>query len=97
MEHFLSDLGAAAMRDDDFFFAQSASGFARSAASALFMSNRRFEPSPRAVGGQIGSLASLPGDFAGRWETFLRTDVGLSKAQKYELAQLIAKSVLILG
>ncbi len=96
MEHYLSDLGAAALRDDGFFYLQSSAGFVRNAAAALFMANRRFEPSHRMVEVQLKELERIPDDFYGRWETFLRSNIDMSRAQKYEVAELIARSVLAL-
>ncbi|HET7839051.1 MAG TPA: DUF4037 domain-containing protein [Rectinemataceae bacterium] len=97
MEHYLSDLGAAAARDDGFFYLESSAGFARSAAAAIFMANRRFEPSHRAFEDQLRHLERLPDDFSGRWETLLRSDLGISRSQKYEVAQLIARSIIKLA
>jgi hypothetical protein len=94
MEHYLSDLGAAALRDDGFFYLESAAGFARNAAALLFMSNHRFEPSHRLVETQLKELERIPDDFFGRWETFLRSDIEMRRAQKYEVAELIARSVV---
>jgi len=96
MEHSLSDLGAAALRDDGFFYAVSSAGFLRYTAAVLFVMNRRFEPSHRALGRQLKDLKLLPEDFIGRWETFLRSDNEMSRSQQYKLAELIAKSVLAL-
>ena len=94
MEHYLSDLGAAALRDDGFFYAESSAGFLRNAAAVLFMANRRFEPSHRLVDAQLRELPRLPDDFFGRWDTFLRSNIDMSRAQKYEVAELIARSVV---
>jgi hypothetical protein len=96
MEHYLSDLGAAALRDDGFFYLESAAGFARNAAAVLFMANKKFEPSHRLVGARLKELEILPDDFFGRWETFLRSDIDISRAQKYEVAELIARSIVAL-
>ncbi len=97
MEHYLSDLGAAALRDDGFFYLESSAGFARSAAATLFIINRRFEPSHRAFEEQVEKLHRLPDDFTGRWETLLRSDLDISRSQKYEVAQLIARSIIKLA
>ena len=96
MEHYLSDLGAAALRDDGFFYLESASGFALNAAAVLFMANERFEPSHRLIGAQLRELERIPDDFFGRWDTFLRSDIEMSRGQKYEIAELIARSVIAL-
>jgi hypothetical protein len=94
MEHYLADLGAASYSDDGYFYGVSMAGFIRYAAAALFTANRRFEPSHRYVSAQLGTLASLPDDFLGRWETLLRSDLDISRSQKYEVAELIARSVI---
>lgn len=94
MEHYLADLGAASYSDDGYFYNVSLAGFVRYAAAALFTENRRFEPSHRYVAAQLRTLKDIPDDFFGRWETLLRTDLEISKAQKYEVAELIARSVL---
>jgi hypothetical protein len=96
MEHYLSDLGAAALRDDGFFYLQSAAGFVRNAAAVLFMANRRFEPSHRLVDAQLRELERIPDDFFGRWDTLLRSNIDMSRGQKYEVAELIARSVIAL-
>ncbi len=94
MEHYLADLGAAAVRDDGFFYLVSAAGFARYAAAALFMVNRRFEPSHRLIDERLRGLKRVPDDFFGRWETFLRADLEMSRERKYKVAELIAKSLI---
>jgi hypothetical protein len=97
MEHYLADLGASSFSDDGYFYGVSMAGFIRYAAASLFTVNRRFEPSHRYVSSQLRELRSLPDDFFGRWETLLRSDLDLSRNQKYEVAELIARSVLALG
>ncbi len=96
MEHYLADLGAASVSGDGYFYSVSMAGFVRYAAAALLTSNKRFEPSHRYVSAQLRELKSLPDDFMGRWETLLRSDLDLSRNQKYEVAELIARSVLAL-
>jgi hypothetical protein len=71
-------------------------GFTRYTAAALFMANHRLEPSHRYVSAQLRELKYLPDSFLGRWETLLRSESGISEAQKYEVAELIARSVLAL-
>ncbi len=97
MEHYLVDLGAASFSDDGYFYNVSLAGFIRYAAASLFTANKRFEPSHRYVSGQLRRLKSLPDNFVGRWETLLRSDLDISRNQKYEVAELIARSVLALG
>ncbi len=97
MEHYLADLGAASVSDDGYFYNVSMAGFIRYTAAALFTANKRFEPSHRSVSAQLGELRSLPDSLLGRWETLLRSDLDISRAQKYEVAELIARSVIALG
>jgi hypothetical protein len=97
MEHSLADLAASALLDDPFFYLESAAGFARHALSLVFIANKSFEPSHRSVESRLRDLPILPDDFAGRWESFLRVDLDISKEQRYEIASLIAKSILSLG
>lgn len=96
MEHILADLGAAAQRDDEYFYDISSSGFIRYAAASLFMINKTFEPSHRSVTALLSSLRKLPEDFPGRWDSLVRYDPGISKAQRFEVAQLIARSIITL-
>jgi hypothetical protein len=81
--------------DDSFFYLESSAGFARQAVALLFTINRRFEPSHRSIEADLASLPLLPDDFFGRWETFLRSDIDMSREQKYEIACLMAKSILL--
>jgi hypothetical protein len=97
MEHYLADLGAASFSDDGYFYSVSLAGFIRYAAAAVFMANKRLEPSHRYVSLRLSELPSLPDDFLGRWETLLRSDLDISANQKYEVAELIARSVIALG
>jgi len=96
MEHYLADLGASTFSDDGYFYDVSMAGFIRYTAAAIFTANRCFEPSHRYASAQLRELKSLPDDFLGRWETLLRSDLDLTRNQKYEVAELIARSVLAL-
>lgn len=96
MEHNLADLGAAAYQNDGFFYLVSMGGFLRYAAATLLMINRRFEPSHRGIEAHLSSLARLPDDFQGRWETLVRFDASMSREQKYKVAELLAKSIIAL-
>lgn len=97
MEHCLSDLGGAALKDDRYFYFVSLAGFMRACVSVLFAKNKEWEPSERHMAGAIASLKSLPDDFLGRWATLMRTDGQIEPAKRYQVAQLIARSVLALG
>jgi hypothetical protein len=96
MEHLLADLGAAAQRDDDYFYDISSAAFIRYAAASLFMVNKIFEPSHRSVTALLPSLKKLPADFSGRWDSLVRYDPGIRKEQRFEVAQLIARSIIAL-
>jgi hypothetical protein len=94
MEHYLSDLGASILREDPFHYMISASNFIKYACAALFMENGQFEPSHRGYLAQVADLKTQPDDFAGRFESFLRPDSELPLARKYEIAKLIARSIV---
>lgn len=96
MEHYLSDLGAAAMCEDVFFYMISLVGFLRYASAALFMINHRFEPSHRNIERQMHELPVLPEDFWGRWESLCRVDGEISPSKKFQIAQLLALSIFSL-
>jgi hypothetical protein len=93
MEHSLSDLGGAAYKDDRFFFYVSLSGFMKACAALLFARNRQWEPSDRNLTQVLLALPLLPEDFNGRWDSLIRTDGSLMPERKYQIAQLIARSM----
>ncbi len=97
MEHKLSDLGAAAFRKDDFFYLVSSSGFVRNACRVLFAVNRVFEPSGRLYYKRVTSLPKLPEEFIGRLDSLLRQKDMLSQERKWEVAELLAKSIIALS
>ena len=94
LSYALNDLQAAAVRDDPLFFALSLSQFLRGLAGLLFALNRRFEPTPRLLARHLATLPRLPDGFAGRFESLLREEAGLTRARKCEVAELLARSVL---
>ena len=96
MEHSLSDLGAALINDDEFYYLISSALFIKNACLALFCINRRFEPSHRVYYKQVLELPVLPDSFAAILETFLRENEELTKERKYSIAQLIARSIIAL-
>jgi hypothetical protein len=96
MEHFLSDLGAAAIQGDNFNYLISAAGFIKTACLTLFCVNRRFEPSHRAYYKQIMNLPILPESFKAEFETFLRQESGVGMERNFTLAQLIARGIVAL-
>jgi hypothetical protein len=96
MEHYVSDLGAAVMQEDNLFYLVSVAGFARSLCNSLFAINREFEPSARYLAEHTLKLGTLPDSFRGRFETFLRRDSSITREKKSELAELLARSVITL-
>ena len=96
MEHFLSDLGAAAIQEDDFNYLISAAGFIKSACLTLFCINQRFEPSHRAYYKQVMKLPILPETFKAEFESFLRQESGVGMERKFALAKIIARGIIAL-
>ncbi|GHV68654.1 hypothetical protein AGMMS49928_08710 [Spirochaetia bacterium] len=96
MEHYLSDLGAALIQEDDFYYLISAAGFVKTACLTLFCINHRFEPSHRAYLKQVMELPVLPESFSAQLENFLRIGPEMTPERKYSLAQLIARGTVSL-
>jgi hypothetical protein len=96
MDHYLADLGASIVRDDQFHYMISSANFIKYAVSALLMENGLFEPSHRGYLDIVSKLKTEPDDFAGRFESFLRPDSELPPQRKYEIAKLIARSIVSL-
>lgn len=96
MEHYLSDLMASVLMEDELFYLVSASGFIRSLCSVLFAINHRFEPSGRFLGKKTTELPILPESFAGLFDTFLREDATISRQKRKEVAELLARGVISL-
>ncbi len=92
--HFLGDLSAAALRNDHYFFLFSSSGFLHNFIRLLFTINKQFECSGRQVYKDVFTLNILPENFVGRFETFLRSDGGISLEKKAEVAELLTTSVI---
>lgn len=97
MEHYLGDLIAAVVREDVLFYLISSAGFIKSFLSLLFVLNRRFEPSGRMLYEMVWELPELPENFKGRFESFLRDDPEFPASRKRELAELMAKSVVLMS
>ncbi len=97
MEHYLSDLTAAVMREDELFYLISAAGFLKSFLSLLFVVNRKFEPSGRMLCERVWNLPELPENFKGRFSSFLRQDPEFPPSRKRELAELLAKSAVMMS
>jgi hypothetical protein len=96
MEHSLSDLGAALISDDNFYFLISSAEFIKYAALTLFCINRRFEPSHRFYYDQVCSLPILPDSFGAQIETFLRGAAEMTMERRYSVAGIIACGVIAL-
>jgi hypothetical protein len=96
MEHFLSDLGAALIQEDDFFYLMSEAGFIKTACLTLFCINRRFEPSHRAYYRQVTELPIKTYDFNAQLETFLLDKDDVTMERRYALAQLMARGIVAL-
>ena len=94
MEHYLSDLVTAVMREEDLFYLISAAGFIKSYLSLLFVVNRRFEPSGRKLYETVWTLKEIPENFKGRFESFLRESPEFPASRKMELAEHMARSIL---
>jgi hypothetical protein len=96
MEHFLSDLGAALLNGDEFFYLMSQAGFIKTACLTLFCINHRFEPSHRAYYKQVMELPVKNDAFCVQLETFLRSENDVTMERRYALAQLIARGIITL-
>lgn len=96
MEHYLSDLHAAAVREENLFYLVSCAGFIRNYCAVLFAINQQFEPSARLMEQEVLGLAMKPDAFAGRFDSFLRRDPRFTPMRTYELAELMAKAVMAL-
>jgi hypothetical protein len=94
MEHFLNDLGAAYLQNDEFHYLIASAGFIKSACLTLFCVNRRFEPSHRAYYRQVLELPALPASFPAELENFLKQNPEQSMERRYSLAQAIARGVV---
>jgi hypothetical protein len=96
MEHYLSDLGAALINNDEFHYLISSALFIKSVCLTLFCINRRFEPSHRGYYKQVLELPVLSESFAAEIETFLRGSEELTMERKYNVAQLLARKIIAL-
>jgi len=96
MEHYLSDLGAALLQEDAFFYLVSSVGFIKYACLTIFCVNRCFEPSHRAYYKKVLELKELPESFRVYLESFLRVDSEITRERKFSLAQLMARGIIAL-
>jgi hypothetical protein len=97
LDHFLGDLGAAALKDDPLYFRLSLSGFLRLAAELLFALNHVFEPGPRDYTASLALLEILPDGFAANWDSLLRDDAELPPDRKREIAELLVRGLFALS
>jgi hypothetical protein len=97
MEHFLNDLGAAYLQNDEFHYLLASAGFIKEACLTLFCVNRRFEPSHRAYYRQVLELPVLPDSFPAELENFVRQGPEITMERRYSLAQAIARGIVDLA
>jgi len=97
IDHLLSDLGAASLKGDAFYFKLSLSGFMKAVAEVLFAVNHVFEPGPRDFTASLELLEILPEGFEANWGSLLRDDTELPFDRKREIAELLAKGVFSLN
>ncbi|MDR0401372.1 MAG: DUF4037 domain-containing protein [Treponema sp.] len=94
MEHFLNDLGAAYLQNDEFHYLLASAGFIKEACLTLFCVNRRFEPSHRAYYRQALELPCLPSTFPAGLENFVRQRPEMTMERRFSLAQVIARGIV---
>ena len=94
MEHFLADMGGASFSGDKFFLLLSEAGFMRFAAASIFMANRQFEPSHRDIEDHLRKLGSVPEGFWAAWDALLQKTVDIPALKRFEIARVLAGSVL---
>jgi len=93
MEHYYSDMKAALMSDDYYYFHQALSGFGRTCCSSLFAVNRGFEPSARFCMDHLFNLDVLPSGFNAFFQILFNSDTTMDLPRKAEVAELITKKV----
>jgi hypothetical protein len=96
MEHYLSDLGAALMQEDYFFYLVSSVGFIKHACLTLFFFFFCFEPSHRAYYKRVLEHKELSDFFRVYFESFLSADPEITRERKFSLAQLMAEGIIAL-
>ena len=97
IDHYLGDLGAAAMKDDPLYFRLSLSGFLSVAVEALFAINHVFETGPRDFTAMLALLEILPEGFWANWNSLLREDSELPAERKWKIAELVARGIFSLN
>jgi len=93
MEHYLSDFGAAAVSENQFFRLMSRAGFLRFAGASIFMFNHAFEPSHAEYEAQLKDLTNLPANLASLWDAISGERNDLTEFRKFELARLLAREI----
>ena len=96
MEHYLSDMGAASFSEDKFFLLLSEAGFLRYAAASVFMRNHRFEPSHRDIEEHLRTLSKMPEGLWPAWDALLQKERDIPAEKRFEIARILARSVLSL-
>jgi len=94
MEHFLMDLGAAVIQNDEFNCLISEAGFIKSACLTLFCINRCFEPSHKAYYEQVLKLPVQPESFRAAFTTFISRENSSGMKRSFELAKLLARGII---
>lgn len=97
MEHYLADMGAASLSGDKYFLLLSEAGFLRYAAAAVFMANRKFEPSHREIESLLKTLPLVPEGFWAAWDVILQKERQMPAPKRFEVARLLASSVYSLS
>lgn len=93
LDRALVDVGAAVHRGDHLFYQLSAARFLQCLCSFLFALNRRFEPGRPMLLERVTRLERLPAEFSGRFDSLIRPDIEITPSRRYELCQLIARSL----
>lgn len=95
-EHLYSDLMAATVRGDTFYFVATAGPFLVAICSLLFTINHKLEPAPRMLRTAVLELERLPSSFQANVEHFVAQETALTMTQRGELAELMVRGVLSL-
>ncbi len=93
LDRAVVDVGTAVHRGDHLFYRLSGARFLQSLCSFLFALNRQFEPSHQMLLERVTKLAKLPAEFSGRLDSLIRPDMEITPARRYEICQLVAKSI----
>lgn len=91
LEHVVSDMGAAIVKEDELFFHISMGRFLEYTLETLYSLNKKLDPGPRARA--VDHLTSLPESFRTRLEILIQDQSSFSPRQKFEIAELVATSL----